>query len=210
MTERAISGMQVPASTAGQQAAAALTTRTVPKKLHPGVVQSVSGSRAMVLIGTEVKAAQISPTAKAVVPLDAVSLEKRAGTWWVVAVDTWHEPPKAVAPPTGSVPAASTVSGQTVNELAVNPKPPVSNVGSTLESVITWGINTRAHLLYLEAWLLSVRTQVNRLRANDISARGGINSNASATNSAASMLTSTRDATSALREGAIQDRVVKP
>ena len=61
MTERAISGMQIPASTAGRQAAA--TTRTAPKKLHPGVVQSVSGSRAMVLIGTEVEAAQISPTA---------------------------------------------------------------------------------------------------------------------------------------------------
>lgn len=210
MTERAISGMQIPASTAGQQAAAAATTRTVPKKLHPGVVQSVSGSRAMVLIGTEVKAAQISPTAKAVAPPDAVSLEKRAGTWWVVAVDTWHEPPKAVAPPTGSVPAASTVSGQTVSELAFNPQAPASNVGSTLESVITWGINTRAHLLNLEAWLTSVRTQVNRLRANDIAARGGINSNASATNSAGAIITGTRNAASALHAGAIQDRIVKP
>ena len=208
MTERAISGMQVPASTAGRQAAA--TTRTVPQKLHPGVVQSVSGSRAMVLIGTEVKAAQISPTAKAVVPMDAVSLEKRAGTWWVVAVDTWHEPPKAVAPPTGSVPAASTVSGQTVNELGFNPQAPASNVGSTLESVITWGTNTRAHLLNLEAWLTAVRTQVNRLRDNDIAARGGINSNASATNSAGAIITGTRNATSALHAGAIQDRIVKP
>lgn len=210
MTERALSGMQVPASRAGQRAAAAAAGRTVPQKLHSGVVQSVSGSRAMVLIGTEVKAAQISPTAKAVVPLDAVSLEKRAGTWWVVAVDTWHEPPKAVAPPQGPVPAASTVSGQTVNALAVNPQAPQSNVGSTLESVITWATNTRAYLLNLEAWLDSVRTQVNRLRDNDISARGGINSNASATNSAASMLTSTRDATAALHAGALQDRIVKP
>ena len=209
MTERSLAGMQIPASTAGQQAAAA-AARTVPKKLHSGVVQSVSGSRAMVLIGTEVKAAQISPTAKAVVPLDAVSLEKRAGTWWVVAVDTWHEPPKAVAPPTGSVPAASTVSGQTVNELAFNPQAPASNVGSTLESVITWGINTRAHLLNLEAWLTALRTQVNRLRANDIAARGGINSNASATNSAGAIITGTRNAASALHAGAIQDRIVKP
>lgn len=208
MTERAISGMQIPASTAGRQAAA--TTRTAPKKLHPGVVQSVSGSRAMVLIGTEVKAAQVSPTAKAVAPLDAVSLEKRAGTWWVVAVDTWHEPPTAAAPPSGPIPAASTVSGQTVTELAVNPQPPASNVGSTLESVITWANNTRTHLLYLEAWLAGVRTQVNRLRDNDIAARGGINSNASATNSAGAIITGTRDATAALRAGAIQDRIVKP
>lgn len=210
MTERALSGMQVPASRAGQRAAAAAAGRTVPQKLHSGVVQSVSGSRAMVLIGTEVKAAQISPTAKAVVPLDAVSLEKRAGTWWVVAVDTWHEPPKAVAPPAGPVPAASTVSGQTVNELTFNPQAPASNVGSTLESVITWATNTRAHLYDLEAWLTAVRTQVNRLRDNDISARGGVNSNAAVTNSAASMLTSTRDATAALHAGALQDRIVKP
>ena len=208
MTERAISGLQVPASTAGRQAAA--RERTVPKKLHPGVVQSVSGSRAMVLIGTEVKAAQISPTAKAVVPLDAVSLEKRAGTWWVVAVDTWHEPPKAVAPPTGSVPAASTVSGQTVGAVPQTLVPPKLGVGTILSSVITWAESTRAYLINNERWLWDLHVEVNRLRANDIAARNSINSNASATNSAASIITGTRDATSALREGAIQDRVVKP
>ena len=208
MTERAISGLQVPASTAGRQAAA--RERTVPKKLHPGVVQSVSGSRAMVLIGTEVKAAQISPTAKAVVPLDAVSLEKRAGTWWVVAVDTWHEPPKAVAPPTGSVPAASTVSGQTVGAVPQTLVPPKLGVGTILSSVITWAESTRAYLINNERWLWDLHIEVNRLRANDIAARNGINSNASATNSAGAIITGTRDATSALREGAIQDRVVKP
>ena len=182
----------------------------MPKKLHPGVVQSVNGSRAMVLIGTEVKAAQISPTAKAVVPLDAVSLEKRAGTWWVVAVDTWHEPPKAVAPPTGSVPAASTVSGQTVGAVPQTLVPPTLGVGTVLSSVITWAESTRAYLITNERWLWDLHIAVNRLRANDIAARNGINSNASATNSAGAIITGTRDATSALRAGAIQDRVVKP
>lgn len=210
MTERSLAGMQIPASTAGQQAAAAATTRTVTKKLHPGVVQSVSGSRAMVLIGTEVKAAQISPTAKAVVPLDAVSLEKRAGTWWVVAVDTWHEPPKAVAPPTGSVPSASTVSGQTVGAVAQTLVPPKLGVGTVLSSVITWAESTRAYLINNERWLWDLHIEVNRLRANDIAARNGINSNASATNSAGAIITGTRNATSALHAGAIQDRIVKP
>ena len=210
MTERTISGMQVPASTAGQQAAAALTTRTVPKKLHPGVVQSVSGSRAMVLIGTEVKAAQISPTAKAVVPLDAVSLEKRAGTWWVVAVDTWHEPPKAVAPSSSTPRAATTPQATSMSSVGGRPTAPRSGIGSTLAQLQVWAENTRAHLLALESWNAQVASSTNALVTASGRQHSALSGTATAVNEARAVLTSTRDATAALRQGALQDRIVKP
>lgn len=215
--ERSLSGLQVPASSPAAIAAAAGRTSSALKAgrdaqvsppRHPGVVQSVSGGDAQVLISSDYKLASISPTAKAVQAGDAVSCEKRGGTWWVVAVDTWHQPPSAPAPSSVIPPSASAPPVTSLKSVDSKPHVPYTAPGSTVESLRTWATNTRAYLNNLSLWLSKVQDAIIALNDASGAQRSTIASNATATNQTRSVVTSTRDATAALRQGALQDRII--
>lgn len=206
MTARTLGGLQVPVRSLGGMSvppvAKASSFAAVVDALLPG-------GRATVVIGADVKPASIAPTAKAIQVGDAVTVEKRGGTWWIVAVDTWHEPPTVARPTTASVPSAGNAASVSVRSLGYQPESPRANIGTTLASMQIWAESTRAWAIALEAWLTQVRHGHNELRDSDGAVRSAVANNASSANTARTVLDSTRAAHNALHDGAAVDRVIQ-
>lgn len=176
---------------------------------HGTVISTPSGGQVRVAISGEAKTAGIAPTAKAIQNGDRVKLIKTGGKWIVYDSLTWHEPPKVGPPPPTTTPApASTASGSTsYSPTSIRYLPYASNSSSWT----SWGDEV------VNAWhndLINfasrVNSAINSLRSRLDSIQGTVNTNATRLNQTRDVATGTRDSIGGLREGALQDGVVKP
>lgn len=201
---REVSGLKVPPSSIGRRAAINAASKEDPKRQHSGVLQTVTSGRCSVMINGDLKWANVAPTAKAIQSGDSVTLEKRGGTWWIVAADTWHEPPTVPAPSSSTPPSADGTgsistsmpgtsylpyaSGSTNNQLKAHADRVTDRYNELLDAVNALGLavmNIESHH------------------------RNAINGLADSVDESVNMTSGLRSTVVGLRDGALQDRVVK-
>lgn len=179
---------------------------------HRGVVLDArpdSAGMIRVLIHGTAYHVRLRSTAKAVRTGDNVDVQWVGHVPHVVGSDTWHEPPSVSAPPSGTVPAASTVSGSNISQVPIPPDPPSSNVGSTLEWVIVWAENVRSYLFSFNTWTMLHRSRTDQLieQVNDL--RSAVNTNASRLNSTRDVATGTRNSVTGMRSALGDEGIVR-
>ena len=210
---RDVSTLDVPPSRAGARALQATRTtaggghvkRTV--NTFQGLVLSApnNAGRVKVAIGGESKTAHLAPTAKAVNNGDTVIVYKFGGKWMVQENQTWHEPPKAGPAPSTSTPqTAQTVSTIGVDQYNMKSLPAPS--GSSNNQLFAHAERTSDRYFTMRAQVLEL---VSAMRAIESAYRSVINNNAGRQNQTRDLATSVRDTVGPLREGAIQDRVIR-
>jgi len=206
---RDVSTLNAPPSRAGARAQQTTGQQAIwlNQRQYQGQVltEPSSAGRCRVSIGGESKVAYLSPTAKAVGVGDAVNVAKGHGRWVVTENLTWHEPPPAGPPPSTSTPApaqSATYPGISRRVISSLPQPSGSSNNQ----------------LYAHAQRTSDRFGDMRLQMNSLvddlrdilpQLYSLLSNNANRQNQVRDVATSTRDSMSGIRQGALQDRIVR-
>ena len=159
-----------------------------------------SAGRCRVSIGGESKVAYLSPTAKAVGVGDTVNVTKGHGRWVITENLTWHQPPPAGPAPSTSTPgSAQKPSTYTLRTVDDDLRGATSTSTSALQAwTYTCASDVRAH-----------GDAINRLNSQMAAIRSAVTNNATRQNQVRDVATSTRDSMSGIRQGALQDRIVR-
>lgn len=215
---RSVSGLNVPASKAGQRAYRATTRGKAGGQSKSGgtfaataLTEPSSSGRLRVAIDGESKPATLYATAKNVHAGDRVQVANRSGGgWWVIENLSWHQPPESRAPSTTTPRSASTASGARISAPRNPPSTPAYPSGNSNNQLHAWARNVAAFIRYdLDSWASGATSTMEDLRSVLSSTRSATNSNAARQNQARDLAVSTRDSVVGLREGAIQDRIVR-
>lgn len=190
------------------------TPHTTPTTTqHAGVSGTIISDRTSgtirVAIAGEAKTARLAPTAKAVHNGDTVKVQKQGGQWVIVENLTWHEPPTVGPPPPSTTPPSATTTSGTTSYTSTNPRslPYASNSSSWT----SWGDSvTLAWNNDMANFASRVNSAINSLRSRLDSMQGTVNTNATRLNQTRDVATGTRNSVGGLRDGALQDGVVKP
>lgn len=215
---RSVSGLSVPASKAGQRAYRATTRGKAGGQSKSGgtfaataLTEPSASGRLRVAIDGESKPATLYATAKNVHAGDRVQVANRSGGgWWVIENLSWHQPPESPAPSTTTPRSASTASTASITAPRPTPNVPAYPSGNSNNQLYSWAVNVSAFIQSdLFNWLSRAGTSMDDMRSVLLSTRSATNVNATRQNQARDLAVSTRDSVVGLREGAIQDRIVR-